>query len=115
MKKRTKKASMNWSMQYQIERLWLGTQIPSQASLGIPIAKLLKEGLSENDVIDIVVSKEPGLGLKLQTSAETNGGEYIRQETSTYECLEVRRRVHRTGDEYIRQETNTYECLEVRR
>ena len=55
------------------------------------------------------------------------GDEYIRvgivQETSTYECLEVRRRVHTTGDEYIRQETSTYdrrrvhtyECLEVRR
>ena len=42
----------------------------------------------------------------------TTGDEYIRvgivQETSTYECLEVRRRV-------IRQETSTYECLEVRR
>ena len=62
-------------------------------------------------------------GLKLQTSAETNGDEYIRvgivQETSTYECLEVRRRVHTTGDEYIRaprsQETSIYECLEARR
>ena len=43
----------------------------------------------------------------------------IAQETSTYECLEVSRRVHTTGDEYIRvpsgQETSTYECLEVRR
>ena len=43
----------------------------------------------------------------------------IVQETSTYECLEVRRRVHTTGDEYIRvprgQETSKYECLEVRR
>ena len=45
------------------------------------------------------------LGLKLQTSEETNGDEYIRLETN--------------GDEYIRvgmvQETSTYECLEVRR
>ena len=56
-------------------------------------------------------------GLKLQMSAETNGDEYIRvgivQETSTYECLEVRRRVHTTGDENIRvprgQETSTYD------
>ena len=40
----------------------------------------------------------------------TTGDEYIRvdivQETSTYECLEVRRRVHTTGDEYISVRTN---------
>ena len=61
------------------------------------------------------------LGLKLQTSAETTGDEYIRvgivQETSTYECLEVRRRVRTTGDEYIRvprgQETSTYDRRRV--
>ena len=41
-------------------------------------------------------------------SAYRSGDEYIRQETSTYECLEVRRRVHTTGDEYIQQETSTY-------
>ena len=43
------------------------------------------------------------------------GDEYIRvgivQETSTYECLGVRRRIHTTGDEYIRvprsEETST--------
>ena len=44
-------------------------------------------------------------GLKLQTNAETTGDEYIR--------------LHTTGDQYIRvgimQETTTYECLEVRR
>ena len=39
----------------------------------------------------------------------------MRQEISTYECLEVRRPVHMNRDEYIRQETSTYECLEVRR
>ena len=53
-------------------------------------------------------------------SAETTGDEYIRlhtpadeymrvgivQETSTYDCLEVRRRVHTTGDEYIRVHTS---------
>ena len=42
---------------------------------------------------------------------ETNT--YIRQEMSTYECIEVRRRIQTTGDEYIRvprgQETSTYE------
>ena len=60
-------------------------------------------------------------GLKLQTSAETNEDEYVRvgivQETSTYECLEVRRRVHTTGDEYIRvsrgQEMSTYDRRRV--
>ena len=40
-----------------------------------------------------------------------------RQETSTYECLEVRKRVHTTGDEYIRvprgQETSTYKYIQV--
>ena len=49
------------------------------------------------------------------------GDEYIRvgivQETSTYECLEVRRRVHTTGDEYIRvprgQETSTYDRTRI--
>ena len=82
--------------------------------------------LSEQNVGLTVLAKnssEQGSGLKLQTSSETIGDEYIRvgivQETSTYECLEVRRRVHTTGDEYIRvlrgQETSTYECLEVRR
>ena len=34
------------------------------------------------------------LGLKLQTSEETNGDEYIRLETSTYEWVLYRRRVH---------------------
>ena len=51
----------------------------------------------------------------------TTGDEYIRvgivQETSTYECLEVRRRVHTTGDEYIRvprgHETSTYDRRRV--
>ena len=56
---------------------------------------------------------QTGSGLKLQTSAETNGDEYIRLETSTYECLEVRRRAHTTGDEYIRQETSTYKYIQV--
>ena len=41
----------------------------------------------------------------------------MRQETNTYECLEVRRRVHTTGDEYIRvprgQETSTYKYIQV--
>ena len=71
------------------------------------------------------------IGPKLQTSTETTGDEYIRlhttrheyirvgimQEMSTYECLEVRRRVHtsawRSGDEYIRQETSTYKYMSV--
>ena len=39
------------------------------------------------------------------------------QETNTYECLEVRRRVHTTGDGYIRvprgQETSTYDRRRV--
>ena len=34
------------------------------------------------------------LGLKLQTSEETTGDEYIRLETSTYEWVSCRRRVH---------------------
>ena len=66
-----------------------------------------------------MMNQPRGLGLKLQTSAETNGDEYIRLETSTYEWVSYRRRVHssakRSGDEYIRQDTSTYECLEVRR
>ena len=41
----------------------------------------------------------------------------MRQETSTYECLEVRRRIHTTGDKYIRmprgKETSTYEEIQV--
>ena len=57
--------------------------------------------------------------LKLQTSAETNGDKYIRLETSRYQWVSYRRRVHtnayRSGDEYIRQETSTYQCPEVRR
>ena len=40
----------------------------------------------------------------------TTGDEYIRvprcQETSTYECIDVRRRVHTIGDEYIRVDTS---------
>ena len=65
-------------------------------------------------------SHDSGSDLKLQESAETTGDEYIRlhttgdeymrvgivQETTTYECLEARRRLHmsekRPGDEYIR-------------
>ena len=51
----------------------------------------------------------------------TTGDEYIRvpkgQETSTYECLEVRRRVHTTGNEYIQvprgQETSIYRYIQV--
>ena len=64
---------------------------------------------------------------KLQMRVETTGDEYIRlhttgdeyvrvgivQETSTYQCLEVRRRVHTTGDEYIRRETSTYDRRRV--
>ena len=49
------------------------------------------------------------------------GHEYIQvprgQETSTYECLEVRRRVHTTGHEYIQvprgQEMSTYDRKRV--
>ena len=41
----------------------------------------------------------------------------MRQETSTYECLEVRRRIHTTGDKYMRvpggKETNTYDRRRV--
>ena len=41
----------------------------------------------------------------------------IVQVTGTYECLEVRRRVHATGDEYIRvprgQKTSTYDRRRV--
>ena len=51
------------------------------------------------------------LEVKRRVHTYTTGDEYIRQETSTYD----RRRVHTTGDEYIRQETSTYKCLEVRR
>ena len=49
-------------------------------------------------------AKHVGSGLKQQMSVETTGDEYIR--------------LHTTEDEYIRvgivQETTTYECLEVR-
>ena len=59
------------------------------------------------------------------TSGYHAGDEYIRvpsgQGTTTYECLEVRRRVHTTGDEYIqvhfstqKQETSTKSTITVK-
>ena len=49
--------------------------------------------------------------IRVPRGKETNT--YIRQEMSTYECMEVRRRKQTTVDEYIRvprgQETSTYE------
>ena len=54
-------------------------------------------------------------------TTDEGGDEYIRLETSTYERVSYRRRVHtsgyRTGDEYIRvhrgQETSTYDRRRV--
>ena len=57
-----------------------------------------------------------GLGLKLQTSEETTGDEYIQQQ-HTYDWRRVRTSGYHTGDEYIRvprgQKTSTYDKRRV--